>query len=79
MTTNRISSIDRAFQSRVDLFLPYKDLVPEARRQVWINFFKHIGNEKFDVNEKVSQVSAAVPESSLVLPSEELLPFLYVA
>ncbi|KUJ21199.1 P-loop containing nucleoside triphosphate hydrolase protein [Mollisia scopiformis] len=51
LTTNRIASIDRAFQSRVDLFLPYHDLLPPARRQVWINFFNHIGTDKFDVND----------------------------
>ncbi|CZR65814.1 related to TOB3 (member of AAA-ATPase family) [Phialocephala subalpina] len=51
LTTNRIASIDRAFQSRVDLFLPYHDLLPPARRQVWINFFNHIGRDKFEINE----------------------------
>lgn len=31
MTTNRISSIDLAMQSRVDLFLRYGDLIQETR------------------------------------------------
>jgi hypothetical protein len=53
LTTNRISSIDHAFQSRVDLFLPYKDLSSAARRQVWGNFIEHAGRDKFDVNEEV--------------------------
>lgn len=52
LTTNRIAFIDRAFQSRVDLFLPYQDLLPPARRQVWINFFNHVGRDKFEVNNK---------------------------
>ncbi|KAL7792063.1 P-loop containing nucleoside triphosphate hydrolase protein [Trichoderma ceciliae] len=32
LTTNRASSLDHAFQSRVDLFLPYSDLTTDARR-----------------------------------------------
>ncbi|KAK4225058.1 P-loop containing nucleoside triphosphate hydrolase protein [Podospora fimiseda] len=47
LTTNRFSSIDYAFQSRVDLFLPYYDLDAASRRQVWQNFFVHFGEDKF--------------------------------
>ncbi|TFB00251.1 hypothetical protein CCMA1212_007748 [Trichoderma ghanense] len=35
LTTNRAASLDHAFQSRVDLFLPYNDLTTGARRKVW--------------------------------------------
>jgi hypothetical protein len=49
LTTNRFSSIDHAFQSRVDLFLPYHDLSSTARKQVWVNFFEHFGTDKFEV------------------------------
>ncbi|KAH7127593.1 P-loop containing nucleoside triphosphate hydrolase protein [Dactylonectria macrodidyma] len=52
LTTNRISSIDHAFQSRVDLFLPYRNLTSEARRQVWNNFIDRAGRDKFDVDDK---------------------------
>lgn len=38
MTTNRASDIDFAFQSRVDLFLPYYELTEEARLKIWNNF-----------------------------------------
>jgi hypothetical protein len=51
LTTNRISSIDHAFQSRVDLFLPYRNLTSEARRQVWENFINHAGRDKFELND----------------------------
>ncbi|KAK3985238.1 hypothetical protein QBC44DRAFT_353165 [Cladorrhinum sp. PSN332] len=47
LTTNRFSSIDHAFQSRVDLFLPYYDLDGPSRKQVWHNFFVHFGQDKF--------------------------------
>jgi len=51
LTTNRIASIDHAFQSRIDLFLPYRDLDAEARRQVWRNFVGHVGDERFEISE----------------------------
>jgi hypothetical protein len=38
LTTNRILNIDHAFQSRIDLFLPYYDLTSAARKQIWTNF-----------------------------------------
>lgn len=49
LTTNHISSVDHAFQSRVDLFLPYRDLTSHARRQVWENFINHAGRDKFEL------------------------------
>ncbi|KAL2071329.1 hypothetical protein VTL71DRAFT_12564 [Oculimacula yallundae] len=52
LTTNRISSIDHAFQSRVDLFLPYHDLSAEARATVWENFIEKAGRQKFDFDTK---------------------------
>ncbi|KAK0717519.1 P-loop containing nucleoside triphosphate hydrolase protein [Lasiosphaeria miniovina] len=51
LTTNRFASIDYAFQSRVDLFLPYHALTPAARRQVWGNFFDHHGRHRFSITE----------------------------
>ncbi|KAK5659597.1 hypothetical protein OQA88_801 [Cercophora sp. LCS_1] len=51
LTTNRITSIDHAFRSRVDLFLPYKDLETAARRQIWENFIKLLGGDKFSITE----------------------------
>lgn len=48
LTTNRIRSLDHAFQSRIDLFLPYADLTPASRRQVWENFIDRAGRGKFE-------------------------------
>ena len=42
LTTNRISTIDPAFRSRVDLILPYHDLDENARKQVWKNFIRRL-------------------------------------
>lgn len=47
-----MSSIDQAFQSRVDLFLRYQDLTPAARRQVWENFINRVGRERFSITDQ---------------------------
>jgi hypothetical protein len=36
----------------VDLLLPYHDLTPAARRQVWDNFVAHLGRDRFEVGEE---------------------------
>ncbi|KAK0627316.1 P-loop containing nucleoside triphosphate hydrolase protein [Immersiella caudata] len=51
MTTNRIQGIDHAFQSRIDLFLPYRDLDSAARRKVWENTLNHLGRDKFEAGD----------------------------
>ncbi|KAI0109003.1 P-loop containing nucleoside triphosphate hydrolase protein [Nemania sp. FL0031] len=61
LTTNRIASIDSAFQSRVDLFPPYYDLTSTARREVWCNFIKRAGQDKFDVTDESLEKLAALP------------------
>jgi len=38
LTTNRVASIDRAFQSRIHLSIAYPSLSPESRRELWITF-----------------------------------------
>lgn len=37
MTTNRVSNIDAAFNSRIHMSLEYPDLTPTSRRQIWVN------------------------------------------
>lgn len=77
LTTNRISSIDHAFQSRVDLFLPYRDLTNEARRQVWENFIELSGRDKFDLTseclEKLSKLNLNGREIKNLIKSAQLL------
>ncbi|KAL7757054.1 hypothetical protein ACKLNR_014047 [Fusarium oxysporum f. sp. zingiberi] len=52
LTTNRTASIDPAFQSRVDLFLPYKDLTFEARKKVWQNFISRAGGDGSTISDE---------------------------
>ena len=43
MTTNRIESFDRAFQSRIHVSLRYDPLSFRSRREVWISLLKRAG------------------------------------
>ncbi|KAI1151091.1 P-loop containing nucleoside triphosphate hydrolase protein [Nemania diffusa] len=38
LTTNRVATIDAAFESRIDLIIPFDALDQAARREVWTNF-----------------------------------------
>jgi hypothetical protein len=77
LTTNRITNIDYAFRSRVDLFLPYHDLSSNARRQVWDNFIERAGRDKFDINEetleKLSHLKINGREIKNLIKSAQLL------
>ncbi|KAK5634235.1 hypothetical protein RRF57_009949 [Xylaria bambusicola] len=77
LTTNRVASIDTAFQSRVDLFLPYYDLTSSARRKVWLNFIERAGKDRFDVThetlEKLSQLPLDGREIKNLAKSAQLL------
>lgn len=79
LTTNRIASIDHAFQSRVDLFLPYRNLDTSARRQVWANFVNHLGPERFDMTEaeldKLAELGLNGREIKNLIKTAQLLSF----
>ncbi|KAI8953402.1 P-loop containing nucleoside triphosphate hydrolase protein [Xylaria longipes] len=42
LTTNRITAIDNAVKSRIDLILPYLELDEQNRRKVWVNFLQKL-------------------------------------
>ena len=42
LTTNRIETMDLAFDSRVDIRLHYPPLPSSSRRQIWSNFFARL-------------------------------------
>lgn len=77
LTTNRISSIDQALQSRVDLFLPYHALDTPARRRVWENFINHIGPTKFTVSgqdlDKLAEIQLNGREIKNLIKTAQLL------
>lgn len=51
LTTNRLSSIDPAFESRLDLILPYFELSFDARKQLWKEFLGLRSKHETDVSE----------------------------
>jgi hypothetical protein len=51
LTTNRMRSIDPAFESRVDITLSYNSLTETDRRQVWKNFLATLDPSAVDVGE----------------------------
>ncbi|KAI1345330.1 P-loop containing nucleoside triphosphate hydrolase protein [Xylaria sp. FL0043] len=77
LTTNRVASIDPAFQSRVDLFLPYYDLTNEARREIWRNFIERAGADRFEVTdaslEKLSNLPLNGREIKNLIKSARML------
>jgi SpoVK/Ycf46/Vps4 family AAA+-type ATPase len=52
LTTNRLRSLDSAFESRIDISLPYNSLTEENRRSVWQNFFWTLDADNIDIDEK---------------------------
>ncbi|KAK0711900.1 P-loop containing nucleoside triphosphate hydrolase protein [Lasiosphaeris hirsuta] len=79
LTTNRASTIDHAFQSRVDLFLPYRSLTDGARKTVWQNFINHLGSHRFDLVEadldKLSKLKLNGREIKNLIKTAQLLSF----
>jgi hypothetical protein len=59
LTSNRMDSLDPAFQTRITLSLPYHDLNKEGRQKIWENFLHGSG-----VLEQVDEASSS-PSSSL--------------
>ncbi|KAK9420615.1 putative AAA+ ATPase domain-containing protein [Seiridium unicorne] len=52
LTTDRIQTIDPAFQSRIDLIIPSEPLTSVARKDAWKNFIARTGGpDKFDLSE----------------------------
>lgn len=79
LTTNRASDIDFAFQSRVDLFLPYYELTTEARLKIWNNFIDRAGRDGFSSAnmeadlEKLSRLSLNGREIKNLVKTSQLL------
>lgn len=42
LTTNRLETMDLAFQSRIHIAIKYESLTPAVRRQLWENFIARI-------------------------------------
>lgn len=77
LTTNRFEVIDLAFQSRIDIILPYKPLDQPARRQIWRNLISQIRNCPFEVGDedldKLATISVNGREIKNLLKSAQMM------
>jgi hypothetical protein len=48
LTTNRIMTIDAAFQSRIQIAIKFPDLTPDMRRQIWENFINRLDEKEIE-------------------------------
>ncbi|KAH8652698.1 ATPase [Tricladium varicosporioides] len=57
LTTNRVSNMDAAFQSRIHISMAYPNLDPSSRRQIWGNFLKMSKQESVVSEEDLDYLS----------------------
>lgn len=57
LTTNRVSNMDAAFQSRIHVSMAYPDLTIESRRQIWANFLQKGGQNTLISDEDLDILS----------------------
>ena len=55
LTTNRITSLDVAVQSRIHLAIQYQDLKPEQKFKIFKNFLEQIGEENIKDPDEVNR------------------------
>lgn len=51
LTTNRLRTLDSAFESRIDIALSYRPLTEADRRQVWANFLHKFDSEDVAIDD----------------------------
>jgi AAA+ superfamily predicted ATPase len=60
LTTNRLGTMDIAFQSRVTLAIKYQPLTPRLRRQIWANFIERLSatekEAKLELSERLDDI-----------------------
>lgn len=57
MTTNRVETIDPAFQSRIHLTVEYPNLTPDARQQIWKQFLRRFCSESNVTDSEIQKLS----------------------
>ena len=58
LTTNRVETMDPAFESRIDVRIAFSSLTPPLREQIWINHLtKHVTSESNFGQEEVSSLA----------------------
>ena len=76
MTTNRVEAMDPAFQSRIHLTIPYRDLGKAVRLQIWAHFHQPTGQRSImgdDDLEELSQLDLNGREIKNLVKTAQLL------
>jgi SpoVK/Ycf46/Vps4 family AAA+-type ATPase len=60
LTTNRMDAIDLAFESRIDVIIPYEGLKSAARKQVWKAFMEKLDSSECSIRPADLDVLAEV-------------------
>jgi hypothetical protein len=53
LTTNRVETMDMAFQSRIHIAIKYNPLTPAVRRQIWENFINRLDKREAEGKEEL--------------------------
>lgn len=82
LTTNRLGTIDAAFQSRVSLGIKYGPLLIEQREQIWRNLLDRLGPSEIEGRQEIMSCIDAIKQWELngrqirnVLRMAQLLAF----
>jgi SpoVK/Ycf46/Vps4 family AAA+-type ATPase len=58
LTTNRVTTFDAAFQSRINYAMKFGDLSTQAKKTIWITFLEQVPAKEKDIkDEEVDQLS----------------------
>ena len=58
LTTNRVNAFDEAFLSRIHVALHFRELAPDARRQVWRAFLRKVSSTLADSDDALDALAA---------------------
>ncbi|KAG4218005.1 hypothetical protein PC116_g33515 [Phytophthora cactorum] len=65
LTAREASDINPAFQSRIDLFLPFNNLVAKMRRQIWQSSIAQVGEDALCSSENINELLDELSEFDL--------------
>ncbi len=65
LTTNRLGTMDVAFQSRVSFAFRYNALTPELRRQIWLNFINRLDKSETTAKKELTENLESMKEWEL--------------
>lgn len=65
MTTNRITTMDHAFQSRIHIAIKYDPLTPEMRERIWARFISRLNDKEIIAKQELTEALPDIREWEL--------------